>query len=138
MILAMSQTDYSLRDQNGKAVFYVLLWKRKGITLELFDDYWRDVHGPVCARLPGQHQYWQFHLAHNQGDLWPTISGIEYNTPPENQFDGIAELTFETEQDRQTWFKAAAILMDDEHNLFSKGIGYNTSPGNSKTYSTLR
>jgi len=24
--------------------------------------------------------------------------------------------------------------MDDEHNLFSKAIGYNTSPGNSKTY----
>jgi len=57
----------------------------------------------------------------------PTIDGIECSTPPEEQFDGIAEVTFETEQD-QTWFKAAAILMDDEHNLFSKAIGYNTSP----------
>jgi len=28
----------------------------------------------------------------------PTIDGIEYNTPPEEQFDGIAELTFETER----------------------------------------
>ena len=134
MISAMRKADYVWRDQKGKLVFYVLLWKRKGITLELFDEYWRNVHGPVCARLPGQHQYWQFHLAHNEGDLLPAIDGIEYNTLAEDQFDGIAQLTFETEADRQTWFKAAAMLMDDEHNLFSKAIGYNTSPGNSKTY----
>ena len=134
MILAMKKADYAIRDQKGKAVFYVLLWKKKGITLDNFDDYWRDVHGPVCARLPGQHQYWQFHLAHNEGDLLPAIDGIEYNTLAEDQFDGIAQLTFETEEERQTWFQAAAILMDDEHNLFSKAIGYNTSPGNSKTY----
>ncbi|MFB2922007.1 EthD domain-containing protein [Aerosakkonema funiforme] len=130
----MSKADYAARDRKGKVAFYVLLWKRKGISLELFDDYWRDVHGPVCARLPGQYQYWQFHLAHNQGGIWPEINGINYTTPSEDQFDGIAELTFETEQDRQTWFKAAAILMDDEHNLFSKAIGYNSSPGNSITY----
>ena len=132
--LTTKRTDYSERDRNGKAVFYVLLWKRKGLSLELFDDYWKDVHGPVCARLPGQHQYWQFHLAHNQGGIWPAINGINYTTPQEDQFDGIAELTFETEADRQTWFKAAAILMDDEYNIFSKAIGYNSSPGNSKTY----
>ena len=134
MISAIKKPDYAIRDQNGKVVFYVLLWKRKGISLDLFDEYWRNVHGPVCARLPGQHQYWQFHLAHNQGGLWPTIDGIEYTSPDEDQFDGIAELTFETEADRQIWFKAAAILMDDEHNLFSKAIGYNTNSGNSKTY----
>ena len=131
---AMSQTDYAIRDQKGKAVFYVLLWKRKGIKLELFDDYWRDVHGPVCARLPGQYQYWQLHVAHNEGGIWPSVNGVNYTCPEEDQFDGIAELTFFTEADRQTWFEAAAILMDDEHNLFSKAIGYNTSPGNSITY----
>lgn len=126
--------DYAARDQNGKVVFYVLLWKRKGISLEIFDDYWRDVHGPVCARLPGQYQYWQFHLAHNEGGIWPTIEGIEYSSLEEDQFDGIAELTFASEEDRQKWFHASAILMDDEHNLFSKAIGYTTSSGNSKTY----
>jgi hypothetical protein len=131
---AMIKADYSIRDQKGKVAFYVLLWKRKGIPLELFDDYWRDVHGPVCARLPGQYQYWQFHLSHNEGGIWPTLNGIEYTSLEEDQFDGIAELTFESEADRETWFKSAAILMDDEHNIFSKAIGYNTSPGNSKTY----
>ncbi|BAZ48589.1 ethyl tert-butyl ether degradation EthD [Nostoc sp. NIES-4103] len=134
MISAIRKPDYAIRDQKGKFVFYVLLWKKKGIKLELFSNYWKNVHGPVCARLPGQHQYWQFHLSHNQGALWPVIDGIDYNSQPEDQFDGIAELTFETESDRQTWFQAATVLMDDEHNLFRKAIGYNTSFGNSKTY----
>lgn len=130
----MRKYDYSDRDKDGQVVFYVLLWKRKSIALDLFDDYWRDVHGAVCARLPGQHQYWQLHLAHNEGGIWPAIEGVQYDTLDEDQFDGIAELTFLTEADRQTWFNAAAILMDDEHNLFSKAVGCNTSPGNSRTY----
>ena len=128
------KADFSSRDQEGQVTFYVLLWKRKGITLELFDDYWRDVHGPVCARLPGQYQYWQLHVAHNDGGIWPTPEDPVNTSTPEEQFDGIAELTFKSVEDRQTWFTAAAILMDDEHNIFSKAIGYNTSLGNSITY----
>jgi hypothetical protein len=130
----MRTADFSARDKNGVATFYVLLWKRKTISLELFDDYWRNVHGPVCARLPGQFQYWQLHVAHSDTGLWPEIGGIQYGCKDENQFDGIAELTFRSADDRNTWFRAAAILMDDEHNLFRKAIGYNTSPGNSRTY----
>lgn len=126
--------NYAARDAEGKVVFYVLLWKRRGISLQLFDDYWRNVHGPVCARLPGQYQYWQLHVAHNEGGIWPQVSGVSYASTEDGQFDGIAELTFRTEEDRTTWFQAAAILMDDEHNLFRKAIGYNTSPGNSITF----
>jgi len=114
--------------------FYVLLWKRRGISLTAFDDYWRDVHGPVCARLPGQFQYWQFHVGHNEGGTFPEVDGVEYGTAEEDQFDGIAELTFRSVADRQTWFDAAGILMDDEHNIFSKAIGYVTEAGNSTTY----
>jgi EthD domain len=126
--------DFSARDTEGKVTFYVPLWKRKGISQELFDDYWRNVHGPVCARLPGQYQYWQFHVDPNDGGIWPTVGGIEYSCDPEDNFAGIAELTFKSVDDRNTWFEAAAILMDDEHNIFSKAIGYNTSLGNSKTF----
>ena len=126
--------NYAARDADGKVACYVLLWKRRGISLQLFDDYWRNVHGPVCARLPGQYQYWQLHVAHNEGGIWPKVPGINYATTEDGQFDGIAELTFRSEEDRTTWFRAAAILMDDEHNLFSKAIGYNTAPGNSITF----
>ncbi|MEB3310934.1 MAG: AtaL-like protein [Snowella sp.] len=134
MIETKAQTNYAERDQLGRVAFYVLLWKREGISLELFDNYWKDVHGPVCARLPGQYQYWQFHVAHNQGGFWPQIPGLAASCDPKDNFDGIAELTFTSEAERAIWFKAAGILMDDEHNLFSKAIGYTTSPGNSITY----
>jgi EthD domain len=130
----MRTGDFSFRDRDAAVAFYVLLWKRKGISLELFDDYWRNVHGPVCARLPGQFQYWQLHVAHNESGIWPEISGIRYSCKDDDQFDGIAELTFRSIDDRNVWFAAAGILMDDEHNLFRKAIGYNTSPGNSRTY----
>ena len=134
MKLTKLKPDYSERDLQGKVAFYVLLWKRKDVDRKTFFDYWRNVHGPVCARLPGQHQYWQFHLDHNPSTLWSKIEGINYETVPEDQFDGIAELTFASEQQRQRWFEAASILMDDEHNLFRKAIGYNTSANNSQTY----
>jgi len=130
----MRRTNNASRDRNGRATFYVLLWKRSGISLPQFDDYWRNVHGPLCARLPGQHQYWQFHVAHNEGGIWPDVKGIDFSSPEEARFDGIAELTFRSEEDRRTWFTASAILMDDEQYQFSKAIGYNTAPGNSRTY----
>jgi hypothetical protein len=127
-------TDYSARDRDAQVTFYVLLWKRHGITQEMFDDYWRDVHGPVCARLPGQYQYWQFHVAPNEGGIFPAVPGVVYTSADEDQFAGIAELTFRSPEDRQTWFQAASILMSDEHNIFSKAIGYVTNAGNSRTY----
>jgi len=116
-----------------EVVFYVPLWKRDGISLQQFDDYWRDVHGPVCARLPGQMEYWQYHLDAYDGGIFPVVEGIRVNTDPADQFMGIAELTFSSIEDRATWFEASTILMDDEHNIFSKAIGYTTSLGNTKT-----
>jgi hypothetical protein len=116
-----------------EVVFYVPLWKRDGITIDQFDNYWRDVHGPVCARLPGQMEYWQYHLDAYDGGIFPVVDGINVNAIPEDQFMGIAELTFSSVEDRDTWLNASTILMDDEHNIFSKAIGYTTSLGNTKT-----
>lgn len=118
---------------NQDVTFYVALWKRAGIGRDDFDNYWRDVHGPVCARLPGQLCYWQYHLGQAEGGFFPAIPGVEMVSHGEDQFHGIAELTFTSPEQRQVWFKASAILMDDEHNIFSKAIGYTTSPGNSQT-----
>jgi catechol 2,3-dioxygenase-like lactoylglutathione lyase family enzyme len=129
----MLNTDYAVRDRVGKCSFYVLLWKRDSTSLQVFDDYWRDVHGPVCSRLPAQYQYWQFHVARARTE-WPGLGDIYVGCQDQECFDGIAELTFETEQERHTWFDASSILMDDERNIFSKAIGYTTASGNSKTY----
>ena len=120
-------------DPREEVVFYVPLWIRNGISLDQFDNYWRDVHGPVCARLPGQMEYWQYHLSPYTGGIFPEIKNIKVNTDPEDQFLGIAELTFSSVEERNEWFTASAILMDDEHNIFSKAIGYTTSLGNTRT-----
>jgi hypothetical protein len=130
----MKKIDYSKRDQDVKAVLYVLIQKKKKIDLELFDSYWRDVHGPVSARLPGQFQYWQFHIERNQGNIWPVTDEIEYKTAEEDQLDGIAELTFLSEKHLQAWINAAAILGSDEQNFVNKAIIYTTINGNSHTY----
>ena len=130
----MTAINDAERYRAEEVAFYVLLWKKPGISLEVFDNYWKDVHGPVCARLPGQDRYWQYHVAHNQGGNWSLPNDYTNASNSAEQFDGIAELTFKSESDRNTWFKAAGILMDDERNLFSKAIGYNTSAGNSITY----
>ena len=80
----------------------------------------------------GQYQYWRWHVAHDEGGS-SEEPDVLYGSDEEEQFDGIAELTFRSAADRQTWFDAAKILMDDEHNLFRKAIGYVTEPGNSRT-----
>ena len=120
-------------DERDEVVFYVPLWIRNGITVDQFDNYWRDVHGPVCSRLPGQMEYWQYHLSAYDGGIFPEIKNIKINTDPADQFLGVAELTFSSVEDRAAWFTASAILMDDEHNIFSKAIGYTTSMGNTRT-----
>src|SRR6266852_7317359 len=68
------------------------------------------------------------------GGIFPPVHGVVGASASEDQFDGIAELTFKSAEDRQTWFTAAGILMDDEQNLFSKAIGYVTKEGHSVTY----
>ncbi|WP_072013784.1 carboxymuconolactone decarboxylase family protein, partial [Myxosarcina sp. GI1] len=137
MMSAIKPKDYAIRDRQGKVAFYVLLKKRQGINRELFYDYWKNVRGPVCARLPGQYQYWQLHLEPNRSGLWHQTSDVEYICPDDRQYDGIAELTFPTETDRQQFLKSSKILMADEKNLFSKAIVYQTAIDNSRTYTDL-
>lgn len=134
MTVKTAIVDYAVRDQKGESVFYVLLWKRKGIKTETFSNYWRNVHGPVCGRLPGQYQYWQFHLESQPNNLWPTNAEINFHCEAEDRFDGIAELTFTSDRERQNWFESASVLMNDEYNIFSKAVGYTTSLSQSKTY----
>jgi len=39
-----------------------LLTRRAGLAPEAFRRHWRDVHGPLAARLPGLERYLQNHL----------------------------------------------------------------------------
>jgi len=130
----MPKVNYSAHEKDGTTVLYILLKKREEIDWQTFYSYWKNVHGPVSARLPGQYQYWQYHLTNNCDDIWPSIDGLEYKISQEEQLDGIAELTFVSEENFQTWINTAAILDSDQQNFVSKAVMYVTNNGNSKTY----
>ena len=44
--------NFAARDENIRCLSYGVLRKHAGLPRDLFADYWRDVLGPLCARLP--------------------------------------------------------------------------------------
>jgi hypothetical protein len=126
--------SYAGRDDQIETLFYTPLKGRTGLTTDQFRRYWKDAHGPLCARLPGLWQYKQFHLVHDDGGLWPAPDGVERFTGPDEQIDGIAELTFTSEDNRQAWVDAGLPLMIDEQNCFDETVGYLVTGGRSRTY----
>ena len=57
--------------------------RRPDLTSEEFGRYWRDVHGPIGARIPGLRRLVQSHVLRTPGDA---------RAP---DFDGMAELWFD-------------------------------------------
>ena len=65
------------RDENIRCLSYGVLRKLPGLPRDLFADYWRDVLGPLCARLPGISYYVQHHFSPDHGaNLWPLPDGV--------------------------------------------------------------
>jgi uncharacterized protein (TIGR02118 family) len=58
--------------------------KKPELSVEEFQRYWRDVHGPIAGRIPGLQRYVQCHVV-------PEL----YDRPTLPAFDGAAELWFE-------------------------------------------
>ena len=58
--------------------------RKQGMSVEEFQRYWRDVHGPIAARIPGLRRYVQCHTLPQSyaGDTAPA-------------YDGVAELWFD-------------------------------------------
>jgi hypothetical protein len=117
-----------------EVVAYAPAKRRPGISVDLFDRYWSDVHGPLCARLGITWQYTQFHVAHDDGGLWKAPDGVAQATPADEQWDGIAELTFRSGDDFRDWLAAAGPLERDEQNVFGEVVAYVVSGRRSRTY----
>ena len=130
----MIEPNHSDRDEAIETLFYTPLRRRRSVSQELFDDHWKDAHGPLCARLPGLHQYIQYHLAHDEGRLWPSTPGVNREIEADEQIDGVAVLAFKSMAKRKTWVDNGDILMVDEQNSFEETIGYETIDGNSTTH----
>jgi len=117
----------------AECAFFVLLWRLPKIDLADFTNYWRDVHGPLCARLPDKQGYWQYHgcrpMSYHSG-----TGLINLDQDSVEQIDGIAEVTFSSESDRARMAASSSVLMTDEANIFRKAIAYTTSMGRSINY----
>src|SRR3954447_537185 len=125
---------YTGPDDEAAVVNIAPAKQRPGISLDLFDRYWSDVHGPTCARVGITWQYTQFHLGHDEGGIWSAPEGVLRHTPPEEQWDGIAELTFRSQDDLDSWLGNAGVLERDEQNVFGEVVAYTTSEHRSRTY----
>lgn len=98
--------------------------KRKGLSRQRFNDYWKDIHGPVCARLSHLGVYIQHHMHKANPDLFPAIAGISREVAAGNNWDGYAEIGFFSQADLEQWLPATRILFDDERNVFDTTVAY--------------
>ncbi|WP_122755175.1 hypothetical protein [Pseudomonas viridiflava] len=122
--------NHGARDQRIVINTYTTVLRRPGVPHELFATYWRDVHGPLCARLDGLGWYVQHHLSREQdAHLWPIIEGVK---PLEGYvLDGGVEIGFLSAEDQQRFQKASAILFSDEQNMFKETLAYDVPDGSS-------
>ena len=83
----------------------VIVRKKKEISIQEFRKIWKNVYGPMYKALPQVKSYTQYHLNDRRKD------------ESEDPIDGIAVLSFETEQDmKDAWateaYKEAAKIRE--------------------------
>ncbi len=86
--------------------------RKPGMSVEAFQRYWREVHGPIAARIPGLRRYVQSHVL---PELYQGERPVAY--------DGVAELWYD---DRESWDRARAspetrAALEDERNFIDHG-----------------
>jgi uncharacterized protein (TIGR02118 family) len=94
-----------------KVIF--VLHRRPDMDRDAFRRYWRDVHGPIAARMPGLRRYVQNYA----------VPGATSGDPP---CDGIAELWFDSEEAMRAAFaspEGAATMADVPNFLDPDRIG---------------
>lgn len=115
--------NYAERDAAIAINTYTTVLKRPQVPREVFATYWRDVHGPLCSRVPGLAWYVQYHLDREQdAHLWPAQEGI---VPfPDYVLDGGVEIGFVNAADQAVFNEASSILFSDEQNMFAATVAY--------------
>jgi hypothetical protein len=121
--ILLNEKNFAARDAAIAINSYTTVLRRPNVPHETFAHYWRDVHGPLCSRIPGLGWYVQNHFNRDQdAHLWPAIDGI---SPFENYvLDGGVEIGFATAADQDEFNKACSILFSDEQNMFAATVAY--------------
>ena len=88
---------------------FVILRRKPTISVEQFRHYWKNVHGPLIAKIPGLRKYTQYHVR------------SELLDDTDNPIDGIAELWFDSEEAQKVAYATPeyAAVVADESNLFA-------------------
>jgi len=116
-------TNYAERDAGIVVNTYTTVLRHPKVPHELFSTYWRDVHGPLCSRIPGLGWYVQNHFDREQdAHVWPTIEGIQ--PFPDYELDGGVEIGFQSTEDHALFNQACSILFADEQNMFAATVAY--------------
>ena len=115
--------DHAARDTAIAVNSYTTVLRRPQVPHDVFAKYWRDVHGPLCSRVPGLGWYVQYHFAREQdAHLWPSQDGI---VPfPDYVLDGGVEIGFANTDDQAVFNEASSILFSDEQNMFAATVAY--------------
>lgn len=107
---------------------YTTVKRRERVPHDVFATYWRDVHGPLCARLPGLGLYIQHHFSREQdAHLWPLAPGI--TQIPDYELDGGVEIGFMSASEQEHFKQASSILFSDEQNMFDETLAYDLPNG---------
>lgn len=115
---------------------YTTVKRRERVPHEIFATYWRDVHGPLCSRLPGLGLYIQHHFSRNQdAHLWPFADGV--TEIPHYELDGGVEIGFASAPDQKVFQSASSVLFSDEQNMFDETLAYELPKGSTTVVNRL-
>ena len=115
------------RATNIRCLSYGVMRKLTGLPRDLFASYWRDVLGPLLARLPGVGYYVQHHFSQDRwAHLWPLPDGIRRM---DVVLDGAVELGFADIDDRNRYAEASPVLFGDLFHLFEHTVAYSLPQG---------
>ncbi|SQD97739.1 conserved hypothetical protein [Parafrankia sp. Ea1.12] len=108
-----SNEGKTVTEKSGIVRTVALLGRKEGMTFQEFDDYWRKVHAPLAARVPGVVRYIQRHVV-------PDPATGE----PDNGFgiDGLAVLDYESVEAMEAGWatKYGQRALDDVPNFLGK------------------
>jgi hypothetical protein len=123
MSAPVDPTDFGERDATIAVNSYTTVRGRSSVPEDRFRSYWRDVHGPLCSRVPALGWYVQHHFARQQdAHLWPVIDGV---TPLAGyELDGAVEIGWASDEAQAEFQQAAGILFSDEQNVFDETAAY--------------
>jgi hypothetical protein len=123
----VDRANFAARDENIRCLSYGVLRKLAGLPRDLFADYWRDVLGPLCARLPGVGYYVQHHFSQDhRANLWPLPDGIRRM---DVMLDGAAEIGFADIDGMKRYAEASPVLFGDVFHLFEYIVAYSLPRG---------